>query len=292
MQVKTDFDIVVIGGGIVGLAVRVQDRAGPPGRSHRRAGKGRPARGSPDRPQLRRDPFRTLLQARLGEGRDLHRRTQGAHRIRRQRTVFATTSAARSSWPPTRPSCPPWTEYSRTACRTGSRVSRRIGPERIKEIEPCAAGIAALHVPIGRHHRLRRRGQQAGRADPRGEQPQQGARLSSGPRLRQARLLHERADDQRDVQHSIPHQLRRPAVRQGRPDGRRRAVGSDRPVPGRLLGAEPRRGRQGAEPHLSRPEPAVPVPRRAFHADGRRVRRVRARTPCFRSNARATARPT
>ena len=121
--------------------------------------------------------------------------------------------------------------------QNGVEGLQKIGPKRIKG-SPCRRHCCVARADC-RHHRLRRRGEQAGRTDSRGEQSQQGARLSPGPRLRQARLLHERADDQRDVQHSIHHQLRRFAVRQGRPDGRRRAIRSDHPIPGRLLGAEP-----------------------------------------------------
>jgi len=146
MQVKTDFDIVVIGGGIVGLASAYKIvRAHPDVRIAVLEKEGRLAAHQTGRNSgvihsgLYYKPGSAKAATCTAGRRELIEFAK-AHGIRHDlcgKIIVATDPAE----------VPAMDRILQNGIQNGVEGLERIGPERIKEIEPCAAGIAALHVP-------------------------------------------------------------------------------------------------------------------------------------------------
>ncbi len=144
-----------------------------------------------------------------------------------------------------------------------------VGPERMREIEPHAAGIKALWSPTtgiidlpARRPRHRRRG------------PSRAAARSTRPRA--VTGITERGSEQvlatsrgdvvaRDVIACAGLHADRLAAMTGDPGPR-----TDRPVPRRLLHADARRRSPRSRPDLPGARSALPVPRRPLHQAHRR----------------------
>ncbi len=117
-----------------------------PRSSRRGVREGRPSRGTPERTQQRRDSFRHLLSPRIAEGEALRgrRRSHGRllprarHRARDLRQGDCRHQRARVTAP-----------GRVVAPRPGQQRARSLHdrPRTLRELEPHAAGIRALHVP-------------------------------------------------------------------------------------------------------------------------------------------------
>ena len=161
----------------------------------------------------------------------------------------------------------------------------RIGPERIRELEPHAAGIAAIYIPeagIVDYAEVARRLAEI--------IEEQGSRIVTGasdrhPPRRESR---GRRNDRRRIRRRAGGQLRRPVQRPRHAAQRRRAVGYDRAVPRRVLYAQAGGAPSGAAVDLSRARSELPVPGRPLHTADRRRASNAARTPCWPSPAKAT----
>ena len=138
-------ECVVVGAGVVGLAVRA-------GAGARRArGGGARARGADRQPhqlaQFRGDPRRHLLPEGLGEGAALRARPRAALRLLRRRAACRTRGSARSSWRPSRarparsPASPP-----RRAATASTTCAARRAPTSPR-LEPELRGVAGLLSP-------------------------------------------------------------------------------------------------------------------------------------------------
>ena len=140
-------DVVVIGGGIVGLATALRLLEQRPDLRVVVLEKERDPGHPPDRPQQRRRPRRAVLPARVAQGDALPRGQGRAGALLRAARHPARTERQARRRHSTRPSCrasrrsrsAPWP----TAC-PGSRRSARSAS---REIEPHAAGIRALWSP-------------------------------------------------------------------------------------------------------------------------------------------------
>ncbi len=146
MQVKTDFDIVVIGGGIVGLACAYKiARAHPSVRIVVLEKEGRPAAhqtghnsgvihsGLYYKPGSARAATCTAGRKELIEFAKLH----GIRHDICGKIIVATDAAE----------LPALERIRKNGLENGVEGLERIGPDRIREIEPFATGVAALHVP-------------------------------------------------------------------------------------------------------------------------------------------------
>ncbi|MEN6575372.1 MAG: L-2-hydroxyglutarate oxidase [Phycisphaerales bacterium] len=146
MQVKTDFDIVVIGGGIVGLACAHKIARAHPGlRIAVLEKEGRLAAHQTGRNSgvihsgLYYKPG-SVKAAMCTAGRRELIDFAKSHGIRHDicgKIIVATDPSELSALE----------RIQQNGLANGVEGLSRIGPERIKEIEPFAAGIAALHVP-------------------------------------------------------------------------------------------------------------------------------------------------
>ena len=105
-------------------------------------------------------------------------RAGARHRLRR--------SAARWWWRPTPDELPRLDELHRRGTANGTPGLEMIGPERLREIEPHAAGLRGAACRVDRHHRLRRRGAGIRRHRPRARRrdPHRRARARHPPRRR------------------------------------------------------------------------------------------------------------
>jgi L-2-hydroxyglutarate oxidase LhgO len=146
MQVRTDFDIVVIGGGIVGLASAYKIvRAHPKVRIAVLEKEGRLATHQTGRNSgvihsgLYYKPGSAKATTCTTGRRELieFAKTHGIRHDLCGKIIVATDSAE----------LPAMDRILQNGLQNGVEGLERIGPDRIKEIEPCAAGIAALHVP-------------------------------------------------------------------------------------------------------------------------------------------------
>ena len=142
----TEYDVAIIGGGIVGLATAVELTERFPGRQFAvlekepRVAEHQSGRNSGvihSGLYYRPGSLRAAL-CREGIGR-LTRfcEERGVDYTRNGKVVVATSEGQ----------LPALAELERRGLANGLRGLRRIGPEELREIEPHAAGIAALHVP-------------------------------------------------------------------------------------------------------------------------------------------------
>lgn len=142
----TEFDVAIIGGGIVGLATAIELAERAPGRRlavlekepHLAAHQsGRNSGVIHSGLYYRPGSLRAVLCregiARLVRFCD----EQGVEYNQKGKVVVATSERQ----------LPALAEIERRGRANGLRGLRRIGPEQLREIEPHAAGIAALHVP-------------------------------------------------------------------------------------------------------------------------------------------------
>ena len=145
-----------------------------------------------------------------------------------------------------------------------------VGPERIKEIEPHAAGIKALWSPTTGIIDYRR--VSLAIADEVRVARRHDRDRSRGPRHRAAPGPARAPDRAGRRGRTQRHHVRRAVVRSGRGmDGRRRqGCAAHRPLPGRLLHVEARGARPGERADLPRARSALPLPRGPLHAPHRR----------------------
>jgi len=146
MQVKTDFDIIVVGGGIVGLAVAYKiAKAHPAVRIAVLEKEGRLAAHQTGRNSgvihsgLYYKPGSIKAETCTAGRRELieFAKTHGIRHDICGKIIVATDKAE----------LPAMDRILQNGLQNGVEGIEKIGPERIREIEPCAAGIAALHVP-------------------------------------------------------------------------------------------------------------------------------------------------
>ncbi len=146
MQVKTDFDIVVIGGGIVGLASAYKISLAHPGvRIAVLEKEGRLAAHQTGRNSgvihsgLYYKPGSAKAATCTAGRRELieFAKTHGIRHDICGKIIVATDPAE----------LPAMERILQNGLQNGVEGLERIGPDRIRQIEPCAAGIAALHVP-------------------------------------------------------------------------------------------------------------------------------------------------
>ena len=226
------FDVVVVGGGIVGLAT-----------AHAVARTGRSVAVVEREPrlaahqtgqQLQRHPLRALLRPGRLQGAPRRRRLRRDRRLLPRARPAARGHAASSSSPPSPRSCP----GSRSSKRRGDAngvENHELDPAGMREHEPHVRGIAALFVPVDRHHRLpgdRREARRAGAEGRRGDPPRPGGPQRGAPPGRR-RGPHGR---RRPARHP-GRGLRRPALRRAGPRVGRRPRRADHPVPRRVLRA-------------------------------------------------------
>ena len=231
------------------------------------------------------------------QGRAVHPGKAVAAGVLRGEGACRTTSAASSSSRSRTASSRAWTRWSRARPATACPVSAGWSATGIREVEPHAAGVAALHSPAHGDHRLRRRragvrrGHRGGR---RRGPPRDRGHLDRAAGLRRRGRHHAGLAPRRPPRH-----LCRPPGRPGLAAGRRRRRSADRAVPGRVHGGLGGQARPRARDGLPGPRPALPVPRGALHAasDRRSWRWVPTRCwPCagrgtgVRRPARATSR--
>ena len=141
-------DLLVVGGGIVGLAVARELQRYGPGRLDLRAGARAEPRHPPDRALQRRRPRRDLLQARVAEGAAVRR---GARATSTPTATSAGSAHERSGKliVATEPKRAPAARRARAprGRERGARTAAGRRRTRSAEIEPHAAGIDALHSP-------------------------------------------------------------------------------------------------------------------------------------------------
>ncbi len=251
------------------------------------------SRGPPDRPQQRRDPLRPLLQAGLAEGAQLRRGARGARPLLRRARHPARALRQGGGGDAARASSPSLDELrAARRARTGSPGLRRLGPEEIARARAArraaSPGCSCRRPASSTTGAVTEAYAAAVRAARRRDQD------------RRARLLRVRRDGPRAAS-----SRRRPA---------RSAAGAWSTAPGcsrdrvaRLCGVEPGvrivpfRGEYyelarataapGAQPDLPGAGPAASrssaCTSRAWSTAGSRP----ARTPCWRSSARATRGP-
>ena len=146
MQAKTDFDIIVVGGGIVGLASAYKIARGHPGlrvavleKEERVAAHQTGHNSGVIHSGLYYKPGSAKAATCMAGRRELIEFAQ-AHAIPHEicgKIIVATGEAE----------LPALEKILQNGRQNGVEGLEQIGPERIKEIEPCVAGIAALHVP-------------------------------------------------------------------------------------------------------------------------------------------------
>ena len=273
-------DVLVVGGGIVGLATARAVLRAHPGSLRRRGREGSVGRRAPERPQLRRDPRRRLLPARartrpgcappaassmvrvLPGARHRPRGVrQGRRRARRGRPARASPSS------------------SGGASANGVRTEM-IGPERLRELEPHVAGVAALHVLdtgiVDYARRVPRRSPT--RSSTAGAPIRLGCARARRARRRAAGLVVETTGGPIEAQRVVTcaglHADEVARAVSG-PDGRRRRARRSRSAASTASSC-PSRVAPRARPRLPGARPAVPVPRRAPHPRHRRPRARRA----------------
>ena len=139
-----------------------------------------------------------------------------------------------------------------------------INQARLKELEPHAAGLRAIHVPEAGIVDYGQVCQRLGPTYSRGRQPNPLAI----PRDEHAspRPGHTARDDGRRRASKIRGELRWPAVRSCHGDERRATRGQDRAVSRRVLRAEAGRSSSVPQSDLSGPQPELSVFRCAFYA--------------------------
>ncbi len=146
MQAKTDFDIVVVGGGIVGLASAYKIATSHPGvrigvleKEDRVAGHQTGHNSGVIHSGLYYKPGSAKAATCMAGRRQMIEFTE-THNIPHEicgKLIVATSEAE----------LPAMDKILQNALQNGVEGLERIGPERIKEIEPFVTGIAALHVP-------------------------------------------------------------------------------------------------------------------------------------------------
>ena len=277
--------IGVVGAGIIGLAVarRLAELGRTRGHGAREGGR---RRAPPDRPQQRRRPCRHLLRAGLAEGDALPPRRRAAPRATAQSADCRSRSAASSSSRSTRPrstgcasssggrprtACPACAGSTATSCARSSRTP---------------PGVAGLHSPTTAITDYRA----VARAF--ADDVAAAAAMCSAPEVTAiARRAGERsASTARGESFEFDRlvvcaglQSDRLARLAGTSASRR----SSRSAASTTACAGPR----GSRPRAPLPgaRPGLPVPRRPFHAAGRRRRRRRPERRARASRARATA---
>ena len=137
------------------------------GRLDRRPRQGAGRRRAPDRSRERGRPPRRLLRAGLAQGAALRAAPSGCSRTATS-AGSRCSGAARSSSRRVRRSAPRLLELHRRSLANGVPRVELIGPERLAELEPHAAGIAALHSPRPRSSTSRGSGGIRGRRAPGG----------------------------------------------------------------------------------------------------------------------------
>ena len=143
----SQYDLTIIGGGILGLATALKITAAHPRLRLLLLEKEAGARAPSNRQQQRRDPFGTLLPAGVAKSAHLRRRTQRADRISATRTSCPMKFAARSSSPSAEEELPRLDELHRRGEANGLRGLETSEPSGLKELEPHATGIKGLYVP-------------------------------------------------------------------------------------------------------------------------------------------------
>jgi L-2-hydroxyglutarate oxidase len=146
MQSKTDFDIVVVGGGIVGLAAAYKITRGHPGlrvvvleKEERLAGHQTGHNSGVIHSGLYYKPGSVKARTCAAGRRELIEFAR-AHGIPHEicgKVIIATRQAEV-------PALERILDYGR---QNGVEGLERIGPDRIRTLEPCASGIDGLHVP-------------------------------------------------------------------------------------------------------------------------------------------------
>ena len=260
------YEVVVIGGGIVGLATAYA--AARSGRSvavvEREPRLGHP----PDGAQLQRHPLRALLRPRWAEGAAGRRGVRGDRRVLpRARPAAPGVRQARGRHGARRAAAD---EGARPPRRRQRRRGPRARPAGMRAHEPHVRGIAALWVPS------------TGICDYRAVAEKLGELLvKEGGEIHLGRsvtsLVRRRADvvvrgDGPELLGTQVVALRGPALRRAGPRLGGRPRRADRAVPRRVRGLL-RAGRgPRARPDLPGARPGVPVPRGARHPRHRRAR--------------------
>ena len=238
---ETDVDVVVVGGGIVGMATAMALARGPARARRDRAREGARARPAPDRAEQRRHPLGHLLPAGLARRRCSAARASADAASSAPSTAIAVRAVRQGDRRDRRRrSCRALEALQQRALANGVPGVRRIGRDELRELEPAAAGVAALHSPttaIVDYRRGRRRPGPAGRrpaADPsrlrvggdaRRHEPGQCGRATARPGA---------------VRGARGRQLRRPARRPGRRGWTAcEPAAADRAVPRRVLRCGP-----------------------------------------------------
>ena len=138
-------DLIIIGGGIVGLATAYRFLERFPGKRVTVLEKEADDCPASNRPQLGRAAHRHLLSARLAQGAELPRGQAGHGRVLPPRAdslhlcgkIIVAVDESEL----------PRMETLLERGKANGVVCERIGPERIRELEPHAAGLAAIHIP-------------------------------------------------------------------------------------------------------------------------------------------------
>ena len=145
---NSEYDIAVIGGGIIGLATAMRLSQEFPRYRVAVLEKEAGGRAAPDRPQQRRHPRRHLLRPRLPKGQLLlHRRLPAAAVLRRARHRVRDVRQAHRGHRRRRGAAP-WRSSSAVAApRTAPRVCRWSVRSGCVRSSPHAAGVQAVSRP-------------------------------------------------------------------------------------------------------------------------------------------------
>ena len=100
-----------------------------------------------NRQQQRRIAFRPLLQTRFGKGKIKRQRPATNAPVSAVNTASRTSNAAKSWSPPMKVNWLRLENLWQRGQANGLQGLRKLTPEQIKEIEPHATGLAAIHVP-------------------------------------------------------------------------------------------------------------------------------------------------
>ena len=237
-------------------------------------------RHAPDRPQQRRHPLRPLLRARLAEGDAVRRGPRGAVpllrgarrppralRQGRRRHRRGASSGVSST-------------LRQRGEANGLRNMRCCRASELRELEPHAEGVAALHVEetgIVNYGAVSAAYAQA--IARQGGQVETRARLLSA---RRARRRDRRRDHAGHGPARVPWSTARGCIRTA---WRGRAASNPTCASCRSAASTTTSRREPASreaPHLPGARPALPVPRRPLHHDASRATSKPARTPCWR----------